>query len=388
MRSKHPFHPADFDRLESRELLSQLVPGLARLSAQTLAHGAVRAPVQSAMRSPRAQVEAAAITPITPIANLDMNLNAIYADAQNGANSVELAAQFPTVRFSGNLVGISIRARSNVKVLVSELTKLGATGLFASSTYLTVQGYVPVKNLPAIAALDQTVSGIALYKPIFSVLYTAARRRSTAVTLAARFPNVLISGNQVGVSIQARSNVNVLVWNLTKLGATGLVANRANLTVQGFVPVKNLPRIAALRQTQSSTVLYKPLLLATAPVTTTPMANLDMNLNSIYASFANGASPVALAGQFPTVQFSGDLVGVSIRAKSDVNVLASELTNLGGTVQTTSSAYLTVQGFVPISKLPALAALDQTASGLALYKPILLGPAPGGLPHGPGFFFS
>ncbi len=132
--------------------------------------------------------------------------------------------------------------------------------------------------------------------------------------------------------------------------------------------------------TISATAVH-PAVVTAAPqaavTTPTPVANLDSNLNAIYAAFESGSDSASIAAQFPNIQFSGSLVGVSIRARSDVNALSSELTNLGGTIVASSSAYLTVQAFVPINELPTIAALDQTVSGIAMYKP-----SQGAAPHG------
>jgi hypothetical protein len=195
MRPKYKFLASDFDDLERREVLSHVVHPVvhaavhhavhpapkvhakaaahptAALSATTAAKAlsvtakpvAVAAPI-----SPPPLHAAAVVTSPNTIPNMDHTLNQIYAAFQSGSDSVSLAAQFPQVQFSGNMVGVSFRAKSDANVLATELANLGATGLISSSTYRTVEAFVPINELAAAASLDQTMSGLVLYKPNFN----------------------------------------------------------------------------------------------------------------------------------------------------------------------------------------------------------------------------
>jgi hypothetical protein len=103
---------------------------------------------------------------------------------------------------------------------------------------------------------------------------------------------------------------------------------------------------------------------------TTAMKNMGQPLTDIYLASQNGASAATLAASFPLVKFQGTMVGVSIHARTSATTLAAELQSLGGTIVTTSTAYLTVEAYVPVSQLLVVAQLDQTLAGSPLYKPV------------------
>ena len=182
MRTTHAFHPTSFDRLEAREVLSHWTLFTAHvvrpMPARTVAPVAAVAPVH-VTASPVANVTPAHVTPasnapvdvstvVTDMQNMGGPLTDISIASLNGATAAQLAASFPTIRFQGNSVGVSLRARTDASALAAELETLGASIVTTSPAYLTVEAYVPVSQLLAVAQLDQTLYGAPMYKPVLS----------------------------------------------------------------------------------------------------------------------------------------------------------------------------------------------------------------------------
>ena len=159
MRTTHAFHPAGFDHLERREVLSYfgffIAPSVLPIHRAPAIVATVHATVPPA-------------TAVTAMQNIGAPLTDIYLAFENGASASALAASFPTVSFQGNMVGVSLRARTSATTLASELQNLGASIVATSTANLAVEAYVPVSQLLAVAQLNQTLYGSAMLKPVFS----------------------------------------------------------------------------------------------------------------------------------------------------------------------------------------------------------------------------
>jgi hypothetical protein len=165
-RTMHEFHPTRFDFLEKREVLSNLVLQVAHLVPPVHPAAAIVAPVHVTTPAVMSVTRTGADVTTTAMKSMGQPLTNIYLASVNGASAATLAASFPLVLFQGNLVGVSIHARTSATTLAAELTSLGATIRTTSTAYLTVEAYVPVSQLLAVAQLDQTLAGSPLYKPM------------------------------------------------------------------------------------------------------------------------------------------------------------------------------------------------------------------------------
>ena len=103
-----------------------------------------------------------------------------------------------------------------------------------------------------------------------------------------------------------------------------------------------------------------------------PMANAGQDLINIYqASLSGGTS--TLASQFQHDRSSsGGMVGIDTNwnGSGDFNAYITGMKNLGMQVTATSATYGIVEGFLPVSQLPTVAADPQTLSLHPIYTPI------------------
>jgi hypothetical protein len=149
MKVKRAFKPWGFDRLESREVLSTVVPA---------AHPPVPVIVFAGGDPIRQQM-----------ANAGKDLIAVYEAFQNnGGNVGALAAEFPRLQFRGDKINISVRATSpsTFNALVTSLRNIGMDIDIASAKYTLVVGYAPVSQLLTISTMPQTLALGPNYKPV------------------------------------------------------------------------------------------------------------------------------------------------------------------------------------------------------------------------------
>ncbi len=106
-----------------------------------------------------------------------------------------------------------------------------------------------------------------------------------------------------------------------------------------------------------------------------PMANLGTDLVSVYKAYVTGGGDVSgLAAQFPQIDIINGMVGVQLKSLGgDFNQYLQQVTNLGSLVTASSSYYGAIDAFVPVASLPTIAIMQQTMSGMAIYKPISRG---------------
>ncbi len=98
-----------------------------------------------------------------PMAKANQTLNAIYQSFEaNGSVSTSLAA---TAHVSGSTVGIDVRGTGNVSALSAALANLGMTVSATDANSVTVEGSLPIANLPAVANLSQVTSLNPIFTP-------------------------------------------------------------------------------------------------------------------------------------------------------------------------------------------------------------------------------
>ena len=101
----------------------------------------------------------------------------------------------------------------------------------------------------------------------------------------------------------------------------------------------------------------------------TPMVDASQDLNALYNAFeSGGGNMTTLASQFPSMQFQGSSVLVSVKGKGNFTTFENELTASGMTITASSAAYALVIGYVPIGSLPTVAAAPLTLSVNPSYK--------------------
>jgi hypothetical protein len=164
-----------------------------------------------------------------PMANLGVAVVDVYkAYVQSGGNTSQLASEFPMIEFNGGLVGLEVKSLGgDFNQFVSQLTNVGMQIQNSSATYGLVSGYAPVNELPTIAQLQQTQSGVANYYPIAygseyqGIAYNEAETSMFADVARSTF-NVDGTGETIGV-------LSTSVNNYPTVG-TGLAASYATVT--------------------------------------------------------------------------------------------------------------------------------------------------------------
>jgi large repetitive protein len=116
---------------------------------------------------------------------------------------------------------------------------------------------------------------------------------------------------------------------------------------------------------------WKPTNTNVLDVKNGPLAKAGQDLIKIYSEYQDF---IHLGGNFNSslsnrVEFKGTNVGVNVRGFGDFNAFVASLRNLGMQVVATNSPTGTVNGFLPIAELPAVAAMAQTIGLSPSYKP-------------------
>ena len=175
-----------------------------------------------------------------PMANLGTGLVGVYqAFLNSGGNTSELATEFPKYEFDNGLVGMSVKALGgDFSQFLTQLTDAGMQITDSSTTYDLVEGYAPVNQLPTIAELPDTMSGMIAITPIaYGALYqgVAYNEAETAVQADVARTEFGVDGTGVTVGVLSTS-----VSQYTAPGATvgGLAASYATLDLNPNNPVK------------------------------------------------------------------------------------------------------------------------------------------------------
>jgi hypothetical protein len=103
-----------------------------------------------------------------PMANAGQDLIAVYQASLGSSGTSNLASQFSTIQFQGSSVGINTNwnGTGSFGDYITALKNLGMQVTASSVTYGIVEGYLPVSQLPTVAAEPQTLALAAVYKPI------------------------------------------------------------------------------------------------------------------------------------------------------------------------------------------------------------------------------
>ena len=105
-------------------------------------------------------------------------VNVYAAYLQDGDNAANLQAEFPQVQFQNGMVGVQLKSLGgDFSQYLSQLTNVGMQVTTSSSYYGLVEGYAPINELPTIAELAQTQSGIANYEAGTSAAELPGRRQ-------------------------------------------------------------------------------------------------------------------------------------------------------------------------------------------------------------------
>jgi large repetitive protein len=171
-----------------------------------------------------------------PMANLGVAVVNVYkAYVQSGGHTSQLSTEFPMLQFNGALVGLEVKSLGgDFNQFVTQLTNVGMQIQNSSATYGLVSGYAPVNELPTIAQLNQTQSGVANYKPIAYANYQGEAYNEAETSMFADVArstfNVDGTGTTVGV-------LSTSVNNFPTVGG-GLAASYATGDLNGANPVK------------------------------------------------------------------------------------------------------------------------------------------------------
>lgn len=98
-----------------------------------------------------------------------------------------------------------------------------------------------------------------------------------------------------------------------------------------------------------------------------PLAKAGQDLIKLYQDFLQFNGGTFRSTHAPNIQVVGTSVRVDIRGPGNVNSLASALANLGMQVQATDARTHTVEGLLPIAKLPDAAQLPQVTTISPVY---------------------
>lgn len=140
---------------------------------------------------------------------------------------------------------------------------------------------------------------------------------------------------------------------------------------------------AATTSTHATTTATTVSAPATTTSTTTnvgdvqngPLAKGGQNLVNLYVAYESyvqgGSSGTFTSSESTYIYIEGTSVKVDVRGTVSATALASQLTNMGMQVSGTDAASGTVEGFLPISQLVAVAQLSQVVSLSPVYKPAL-----------------
>lgn len=70
------------------------------------------------------------------------------------------------------------------------------------------------------------------------------------------------------------------------------------------------------------------------------------------------------------IMIEGEIVGVDVRTRIDVETMATTLVHYGMRVSASDPKTHTVAGFLPIENIPAVATLPETISILPIFRPV------------------
>ena len=140
-----------------------------------------------------------------PLANLGKDLITAYHDYVNysisGSHVPFTSSESSRIILKGTAAAIDIRGSGDITLYSQQLAALGMQVSAVNARTGTVTGYVPLQDLPAIAAQAQTIGGSAIFKPITYFQGTANNQADAAefADVARTTFGVNGAGQKVGV---------------------------------------------------------------------------------------------------------------------------------------------------------------------------------------------
>lgn len=102
-----------------------------------------------------------------PLASLGQDLARLYtAFDKGGASDNEVVSLRAFMRIEGDQVGVTTRAKGSLGDLVAELKRIGMAIEAADPGTKTVQGLIPIANLPELAASTEATGILPMYRPM------------------------------------------------------------------------------------------------------------------------------------------------------------------------------------------------------------------------------
>ena len=317
------------------------------------------------------------------------------------------------ILFNGTTVGVDVRfTGGDFNTLVSQLKGIGMQVTATSPGTEIVEGYLPIGQLPVVAANGLTTSLSPIYKPVLNNPPPVPNTAADLATVTAKGGQALgsiygqfvtyqqggsqgtftppeagriyLSGNSVGVDIRINpSSFNLVVGQLQGIGFVVTASLPQNGLVEGYLPISQLPVVARNGLVTSLAPIYKPVTNVPTPTPTpTPSpqqaivaAKGGQALGSIYGQFVAyqraGSIGTFTPPEAGRIYFAGNSVGVDIRVSpSSFNLVVGQLRALGFVVTSTLPQNGLIEGYLPIAQLPTVASNGLITSLSPVYKPV------------------
>ena len=193
---------------------------------------------------------------------------------------------------------------------------------------------------------------------------------------------VSFEGTSVGVDVRfGGGDFNALVGQLKGIGMHVTATVPRLGLVEGYLPISALPAVAGNSHEAGLAPNYKPVPFP-ALDTTTQQGTLvarkgGSTLGAIYREYVayeqSGGKGEFRPAESGRVSFEGTSVGVDVRfGGGDFNALVGQLKGIGMHVTATVPRLGLVEGYLPISALPAVAGNSHEAGLAPNYKPVPL----------------
>ena len=190
-----------------------------------------------------------------------------------------------------------------------------------------------------------------------------------------------ILGNSVGVNLQysTSGNFNTLVSQLKGIGMKVTSTLPQYRLVEGYLPISQLPIVAANSYANSISPVYKPALSGGGGGSTSSDVTLVANrggqaLGQLYSQFLSySGSGTFTTTLSKTIMVQGTSVGVDLvfNGSGDFNTQIAQLQGVGMKITATNAKLGIVEGYLPISELPAIARDGYISNIAPIYKPII-----------------
>jgi hypothetical protein len=137
---------------------------------------------------------------------------------------------------------------------------------------------------------------------------------------------------------------------------------------------RGCPRLEVLEGRHLLSILgnpyYNPTTINLADAEHGPMANLGVDMVTVYQAFENGNVDTAtLANEYPSYMFQGNSILIGLNAYTHFSSLQTQASNLGMQVIATNPNVRLIEGWLPINELPMAAKLPELLSGHPVLRP-------------------